>query len=233
MATTKFTVIADPRGSVGGMTFSRNAGGAYMRARVTPTNPNTPNQQIVRSAMSTLSARWVETLTEVQRIAWAAYAENVLLPNKHGDMINVGAIGMYIRSNVPRVQVGVGDLPIVDDAPTIFDLGEVGPLGITSITASSSIANITFTDSDAWVDEDASALIVYDGLSQNPSINYFKGPYNQADIVAGDSVTPPDTPALIDLVNVPAIGNKTFLRMRVSRADGRLSADFRDFGIGI
>ncbi len=233
MATTKFTVVADPRGSVGGVTFSRNAGGAYMRTRVTPTNPNTPNQQIVRSALAMLSARWVEILTPTQRTAWDTYAQNVLMPNKHGDMINVGGIGMYIRSNVPRIQLGIPVAPIVDDAPTTFDLGMFGQLAIASVTASSSIALVIFDVNDEWVDEDASHLLCYDGLSQNASINYFKGPYNLNGSEEGDSITPPTSPASFSLSNLPAVNNRTFLRFQVSRADGRLSADFRGFGTAV
>ncbi len=233
MAITKFSIIVDPRGSMDGITFSRNRGGSYMRARVVPTNPNTVYQQIVRSSMAQLASRWNDTLTPVQRVAWDTYAANVLLPNKHGDMINVGGVGMYMRSNIPRMQIGIGIAPIVDAAPTTFDLGELGGLSITSITAATKIAVIQGIDTDDWMDEVGSHLICYDSKSQNPAINYFKGPYNFNGTIEGDDIAPPTSPLNFTLFNLPVVGNQTFLRLRVSRADGRLSADFRDGKLAI
>ena len=56
MASIRFGAgIVDARGSISGQTFSRNAGGAYIRARVTGTNPNTLRQQQVRQAFAQLS----------------------------------------------------------------------------------------------------------------------------------------------------------------------------------
>ena len=216
-------------GSMGGVTASHNRGGQYLRGRAVPTNPNTSFQQTVRSAMSQLSARWVDTLTAVQRMAWDTYAASVLLPNPLGDPVNVGGIGMYIRSNVPRVQFGIGALPLVDDAPTVFDLGAFTAPGITSITASTKVAVLTFTDTDDWVGEDEAAMLIWDSDSKNPSINYFKGPYKPSGTILGASIVPPTSPANVTLIHQPVAGNRTFLKCRVSRADGRLSAIFRDY----
>ena len=44
-------LVADARGSVGGAVISRNAGGAYMRTRTTPTNPNTPIPATLRNLL--------------------------------------------------------------------------------------------------------------------------------------------------------------------------------------
>lgn len=224
MAITKLTVPGPTSGSLGGITFSHNRGGAYMRVRATPTNPNTVQQQAVRSAMASLATRWNDILSAAQRAAWDTYAFNVPLPNALGDPVNVGGVGMFMRSNVPRIQVA---LPIVDDGPTLFNLGEMGTPTILSVTATTNIASIGFVDTDEWVDEDDSALLIYNGRSQNPGINFFKGPYQFADKVVGDAITPPTTPAAIGLKFVSVVGNNTFLRIRVTRADGRLSAEFR------
>ena len=229
----KSTIIDRGSGSIGGITISRNRGGMYMRGRGLPTNPNTEFQQAVRSAAAQCASLWRNVLTEDQRIAWDLYAENVELPNAMGDPRNVGGLGMYVRSNVPRIATGIPELVRVDDAPIIFNLGDVGPLDVESATAATDIVSMAFTDTDDWVDEDASALLVYTSRAQNPSVNYFTGPYRFAGAVEGDSTTPPTTPAAIDAAFNIDVGNRTFVFARVSRADGRLSTPFRSFGIGV
>lgn len=226
-------ILESASGSIGGITASRNRGGPYMRGRAVPTNPNTPQQQAVKSAAAQLASLWRNTLTEAQRTAWDLYSENVPLPNSLGQNRVVGGLAMYIRSNVSRIASGVAGLIRVDDAPIIFNLGDVGPLTVESATAATDIVSMAFTDTDEWVDEDAAALLVYTGRAQNPSINYFKGPYRFAGAVEGDSTTPPTTPAAITAAFNIDVDNRTFVFARVSRADGRLSTPFRGFGIGV
>lgn len=229
----KSSLIESGSGSIGGITFSRNRGGMYVRGRAVPTNPNTPFQQAVKAAAAQLASLWRNVLTEAQRAAWDLYAENVELPNSLGDPRNVGGLGMYVRSNVPRIASGVAGLARVDDGPIIFNLGDVGPLTVVSATAATNTISMGFTDTDEWVDEDAAALLVYTSRANNPSINYFKGPYRFAGAVEGDSTTPPTTPAAITAAFNIDVDNKTFVFARVSRADGRLSTPFRGFGVGI
>jgi hypothetical protein len=229
----KSTIIDRGSGSIDGITVSRNRGGMYMRGRGMPTNPNTPAQQAVRSAAAQLASAWRNILTPDQRTAWDLYALNVELPNSMGDPRNVGGLGMYVRSNVPRIASGVVDLVRVDDAPIIFNLGEVGVLDVISATAATDVVSMGFTDTDEWVDEDGAGLLVYTARAQNPSVNYFKGPYGFAGAVLGDSGTPETSPVAIDAAFNIDVDNRTFVFARVSRADGRLSTPFRGFGLGV
>lgn len=65
--------IVDARGSVGGTTFSRNAAGSYMRARVKPTDPNTAAQSAQRAIIAAVSSAW-RALTSAERSAWSVFA---------------------------------------------------------------------------------------------------------------------------------------------------------------
>ncbi len=219
--------VAAISGSIGGTTFSRNRGGPYMRTRAIPVNPNTIFQQAVRSIVSQLTSLWLNTLTDSQRAAWDTYSENVPLPNSLGQPRNVGGLAMYVRSNVPRLQ---GPLPRVDDAPTIFNLGDYTAPTITVASATPSFTT-DFTDTDDWVGEDDAGLLLYGSRGQNESINYFKGPYRFADSILGDATTPPTSPVVISNPFPLAVGQRLFVRAQVARADGRLSADFRTFQI--
>ncbi len=219
----KSALVTDLSGSIGGMTASHNKGGRYFRARVVPTDPSTTFQTPLRSFMNSLSNRWVETLTQVQRDAWAVYASAVPLVNPFGDPKFVSGINMFVRSNIPRLQQV---LPQVDDAPTIFDLGDFTH-NANGVDATADEIDVNFTPADAWVGEDDAAMLVYVSRPQNASVNFFKGPYRLAGAVLGDATTPPTSPEAIALPFPVVAGQRVYYREEVTRADGRLSADFR------
>lgn len=219
----KSQVFTQASGSVGGLTYSRNAGGMYTRARAIPVNPASLQQQEVRNAIGVLTARWVETLTQAQRDDWAVYAGNVTLINRLGEALPVAPLAQYVRSNVPRIQAG---LPIVDDAPTVFDLGSFSMPGPLTATAPTGLS-LPFTNADDWANEDDAAMLIYVSRPQNPSVNFFKGPYRLAGSILGDGTTPPASPAVLVAPFPLNAGQKVFLQGRVTRADGRLSTPFQ------
>jgi hypothetical protein len=215
----KSQVFTQASGSVGGLTYSRNRGGMYTRARATPGNPNTPQQQVVRAAVAQLTSLWVGTLTQVQREAWETYATNVTLPNRLGEQVNIGALGHYIRSNVPRLQAA---LTRVDAAPTTFDLGDLSSLSLAAADASADTISVNVDVADPfWIDA-GSALLVYSSEPRNPSITYFKGPYRFGFKAVGGGV--PATPVVGAAGHaIGAAGQRIFVRAVQTLADGRLS----------
>lgn len=221
--------VATISGSVGGNTFSHNRGGPYVRLRAIPTNPNTVFQQAVRGFMSQLTVLWSTVLTAAQRAQWDAYAEAVPLPNAQGEPRNVGGLGMYIRSNVPRLQALKGR---VDDGPTNFTLAAMSNPGLLGASAASGDLTIGFINTDAWANEDDGFLFVYGSRTVNPTRNFFKGPYRFAGTVDGDAVTPPTSPATIGNPFPIVAGLNTHVRIFAATADGRVSSDFRDFILG-
>lgn len=218
----KSALVTVASGSLGGMTASHNKGGAYLRARVVPTNPATVLQEAVRGFVTFLSNAWQEVLTPDQRTSWDVYAANVPLINRLGDPVNVSGFNMYIRSNVSRKQAGFLE---VDDAPTIFDIGSFNPPDF-ALDEPADEVDVTFV-ADPWVDEDDSFMAVYASRPQAQSVNFFKGPYQLAGTIDGDSTTAPTSPAAIALPFPVAVGQRVFFRVNVLRADGRLSSPFR------
>lgn len=211
---------AELSGSIGGVTASHNKGGPYFRNRVIPVNPGTPAQNTVRGAMGELAARWTNTLDLAQRQAWDTYASNVPLLNRLGESKTVTGLNMYQRSNIPRIQNG---LPRQDDGPTTFNLGDFTLPTISDFTAPRALT-LAFTEADAWVGEDESAMLIYGSGDTGVAINFFKGPYRQyTDQLLGDVASPPTTP--FTGVNPKPIttANQVFLKVAVSRADGRYS----------
>lgn len=207
-------------GSAGGITYSRNRFGAYMRNRAVPVNPNTDRQANVRNQVRALSIAWENILTQTQRDEWETYAANVVWQNKLGQSVLLTGLNHYIRSNVPRLQVGMAR---VDAGPKIFNLG-TAELGLAA-TASEATqqATVTFDNTAAWATEDGAAEIFYAGIPRNAAIKFFGGPWRLLGPALGDSLGAPATPALMTWAWPFADGQRLWLRTRITRADGRLS----------
>lgn len=211
-------LISKASGSVGGITASHNKGGMYLRARATPTNPNTTFQQNARNAMKSLTSDWSNTLTQAQRDAWAVYAANQPFTNRLGESKNIPPHSLYVRCNSPRSQNG---LAVIDDAPTTYTLPT---FTVTSVSASEATQLITvaFASGDAWED-DGGALLVQASRPQSVGINSFTGPYRIADSIDGNAI-PPTSPQTVAVPFPVVEDQKLFLRISATNPDGRLSS---------
>jgi hypothetical protein len=214
----KSPIFAQASGSIAGLTFSHNRGGMYVRSRVTPTDPATDLQVAVRTAMTALSVRWIETLTSGQRSAWTTYAANVEMTNRLGEAVFLTGQQHYVRANIPRLQDA--QTP-VDTGPTIFDLGAFTTPTIIATNAPN--IEVNFEVTDPWVDETDSFMFVYASIEKSPTINYHKGPYRLLGGIDGDDSIPPISPQDFTPTTAQTQGNIVFVRARVSRVDGRLS----------
>lgn len=222
-------LVGQLSGSLGALTASRNRYGTYFRAKVTPVNPATPFQEVVRQAFRQLAVAWTETLTDAQRSEWDSYAQAVPLVGSDGSPVFLNGQTHYIRSNVPRLQLA---LPRVDDAPTTQNLGTFTAPTVSSLDAATESVDLAFNVADGWVSEDDAIMLVRSSRPTNPTVNFFKGPYRQSAGVLGDSGTPPTSPATITLPFAFAAGQRVHLAVAVSRADGRLTQPFRFQGLG-
>lgn len=221
--------IVDARGSLAGNTFSRNRYGAYVRARVTPVNPNSLRQSTIRSIVSAVAANWLAVLTSVQRDAWAVFAAAVPATNKLGEVINLSGFNQYMKSNIAALNV---DGTAILDAPLIFTLPGEDSAFSTEVDAGTQLITVVFDDTRDWIDETDSYLIIQAGQPVNASINFFNGPWRHAGVIAGDDTVPPTTPdSTITYPFIIGDGQRAFVRAKILKADGRLSDWFRDSSI--
>lgn len=107
---TKFgAIIVDGRGKIGGHVASKNRGGAYLRTKVTPTNPKSVAQSAVRNRLTSLSQAW-KSLTETQRSAWNAAVANFAKTDIFGDIKQPTGLNLYVKLNANLGQIGVNAL---------------------------------------------------------------------------------------------------------------------------
>jgi hypothetical protein len=225
----KSALVTEASGSMGGMVASHNRFGQYFRARAVPVNPSSIYQQIIRSVMLSLASRWSDTLTDPQREAWESYAANVQRPDALGEPRTLTGLNWYIAMNVPRIQAGGTH---VDVAPTIYTMAVLTLPTIVSATAATGILSIGFDNTDGWAGEIGGKLLVYTSPPQQPSVNFYRGPFRYAGAIAG-AVVPPTSPLPITAAFPFAVGNRVWCQFRAIRLAGRISGTFRVAKIGI
>jgi hypothetical protein len=215
-------------GKLGALVASRNRGGQYLRARVTPVNPSTSFQQAVRNFFRTLVNLWQGTLTQVQRDAWETYAGNVTVTDTLGDQRNRTGQNWYIGNNTVRLQVG---LARVDAAPTSYDTGDTGiaQMTLTSTTAGSLTLGtppVGWTTGTGTAGSETLCLYVSDAFSD--SRNFLKVPMRLA-----GTLTSPNTVGSFTLPSpIAGSNNQCAWQYRIARSDGRLSGPFRNSSAG-
>lgn len=212
--------VAAISGSLAGTTFARNRGGAYMRNRTTPLNPNSPRQNFVRTTFAGLSNAWSTELSQVQRDEWNQYAAQVPVQNRLGEQIFLTGINMYVRAN--SLLLDTGGIRR-DDGPLEFTQGPsiIPNLVVTAVTDIIDITDLgLFTPGSPDI-----GFLLSQGTTQQAGVSFFNGPFRKID---GITVTAalPVFPVLAIAAAFPFnVGQAVFLRTRAVSIDGRVGPD--------
>lgn len=142
------SLIVDGRGKIGGHVASKNRGGAYMRTKVSPSNPRTTAQLAIRNGLSTFSQGW-KALTAAQRNAWSGAVESFAKTDVFGSLKSPSGINLYIKLNQNLTEAAQTPLVLpplpagVDSPETITVTGAAGTpalsLSYTGATAPSGL----------------------------------------------------------------------------------------------
>ena len=98
-------IVVAGSGKIGGHVASKNRGGAYLRTKVTPTNPNSPAQAGARALLASLSTGW-SGLTEAERDSWNGAVKDYATTDIFGDIKNPSGINLYVKLNANLIAAG-------------------------------------------------------------------------------------------------------------------------------
>ncbi len=133
-------ILGEMAGSIAGVTFSHTKGGLSVKRRPTPTNPQTPAQQLVRSILDELARKWRDVLTDADRQDWNAFAALQTERNKLGESVNWSGQQQFIALNSRLLRTG--STAQVTSPPVS------GPPDLTSVTLTAGVgasASVAFT----------------------------------------------------------------------------------------
>lgn len=139
-------VITDSRGSLEGVTFSKNRGGSISRKRSIPTTSLTTRNSVVRSRQANLAKRWSSILTVAQRSGWVVLANANPVVDVFGNTRYLSGFQFYIRVNHIRQQSGA---VILDTAPADQTGTAIATVVVTATTVPLVSIAFTATPTDA------------------------------------------------------------------------------------
>lgn len=102
-------LITEGRNKLGDSVFARNPSGNYIRARVQPTNPQTPAQTARRNTFATYTKSW-RTLTASQIAGWNSLAAATLDHDKLGQVIRPSGLQLFMRCNLNLAMLSIAPL---------------------------------------------------------------------------------------------------------------------------
>lgn len=203
-------------GSVGGLTYSHNAGGMYSRSRATPTNPNTSAQQAARAAMSAASAQWA-AFTDANRELWNDYAAATSWTDTLGQSIQVTGFQAFCRWATlrHRASLSIGSAPPAGtsgfgEAPVAI------AIEITTPAATITISPATSDDGDVFLQLSAALSAGQSSTRQPLSLDSF------------GAVSAAATSATTTPIATLATGERRVARAVIAYDDGRVSAAYEE-----
>lgn len=103
-------IASDIRGSIDGLTFSRNRFGRVIRAKVAPVNPSSPAQDRIRQLFGDLSHLWSTGIGDDNTTAWHTAATSTTLYDSLGQSYQPTGQNLFISVNMIRRLMGESTL---------------------------------------------------------------------------------------------------------------------------
>lgn len=200
-------IVSEMRGKLNGSVFSKNRGGAYVRTKVTPVNPQTLAQGLVRATLTNLSQAW-RGLTEAQRLAWNAAVSAFTSTDIFGDIKTPSGINLYNKLNLNLA--AIGEAPI-NTPPLAVGVGYFDTLSITAAAGAGTIA-ANFTAIGDSVDQ---TVIVEATPCVSAGKNFVKSEFRQIGTFAGNAAAPQALGAMyVAKFGAMTAGKKIFVRLK-------------------
>lgn len=205
MALVKYSpLIAEARGKVGDVIFSRNTYGAYVRDYVVPVQPGSSEQVKYQGYYATVIAGW-QGLTQTQRAMWIKSAIDWSRKNVFGDGAKLTGFNLYVKLNMNRQKVGLSNftVPPIHTTPSL-----VRPVAL-SIIAFGPVMNLSVDTAPTNGNE----LIIYATPPLSAGINFVETEYRLFAIKKTGTSFSLAAAYNTFFGTFPAVGEKVFLRL--------------------
>lgn len=198
-------IVADIRNKLNGSVFSKNRYGAYVRTKVTPVNPQTASQQLVRNQLSTNSQAW-RGLTESQRLGWIAAAADFPTTDIFGNAKILSGNALYVRlnNNLNQIaQTAIADAPTPEAIPALV-------LDSVSADASTGVVSLDFTPTPVPA---GFSIVIQATPNISAGVSFVKNRYRFISYIAAAATSPQALTVPYAAVHgAPVVGMKIFIR---------------------
>lgn len=198
-------LVSEMRGKLNGSVFSRNRGGAYLRTKITPLNPQTLAQTLVRSSFTAVSQAW-KALTQQQRDAWDSSVNNFIGTDVFGDQKTPSGFNLFMKLNKNLLDVNEATLvlpPVPSAVQAFTSLAVVADTGAGTLTVTASDPNTADT-----------AVKVFATAGVSPGKSFVKSEFRQISVhaPAGTAIAVYTAQYIATFGSLPSAGLKVFIK---------------------
>lgn len=207
-------IVVDGRGKIGGHVASKNGAGAYLRTKVTPTNPQTARQSTVRALFAAITTAW-SGLTASQIAAWNEAVPNWTSTNVFGDLKKPSGKALFQRLNNQAQAAGLAGFTAVPAKMALPDAVVTAvPIGIAATTLA-----LTGADTDA-----GTQVMVFASPPVSNGTTNVKSQMRQIYVAAGDAYSATAAFAAYEAkYGAITLGMKIFIGVKYVVASGQAS----------
>jgi hypothetical protein len=215
MAKIKFgMMMTDASGKLGGQVFSKNRGGAYVRTKVTPSNPQTTAQMVIRGIFASISSAW-SYLTESNRLSFNNLVDAYASTDIFGDLRNPSGKALFQRLNQNleiSAQAQITDCVPPSAVPFANLVSALGDVGDDEI-------NITTSG-----DTTGSKVVIWATPPLSQGTTFVKNRLRQIYVTAGaNALVTEISGAYVDKYGAWTAGANIYFGVRVINANGQAS----------
>ena len=206
------SIIVAGSGKIGGHVVAKNRGGAYLRTKTTPTNPNTSYQAAARANLSQFATAWKE-LSESNRLSWANAVTQWKSTDIFGDIKNPSGINLYTKVNLNLASIA---LPGINTAPSKIEV-PFSPLLSATIDVSGNETILEFDNSNI----DGKTIQVWGTPAVSQGVSFVKNQYRAFGygvVSAGELVIGGEYAARF---GTPVAGTKVYIQCKVIESNGQ------------
>lgn len=176
-------MMTDGRGKLGGQVASKNRSGAYVRTKVTPTNPRTSAQMAVRYAFSAISKAWSSLLSPEDRQSWNESANSGVWNRTDifGDAHRPSGKNLFTSINRGYQEAG---LPMTAVVPLKADFPEI------EISRTAWDGNLVVFNGSLPALVGDSAYTVYATPALSPGVSYFANQLRKIMVIPASAPDP-------------------------------------------
>ncbi|MFQ5445942.1 MAG: hypothetical protein ACE5FF_03325 [Saprospiraceae bacterium] len=211
-------------GKINGSVAARNRGGAYLRTKVTPSNPQTAAQSTARNLMTQYAQAW-RGLTVAQRAAWNGAVDGFQTTDVFGDLRTPSGENLYIRLNI-NLEIAGGTPITTPPAPS-----SVAALDSISLAVVGGVSfDLTFAPTPIPA---STAMMVEATAGMSPGINNFNSRLRKIAVLAAATASPQDLNTQYEAkFGTTVTGQKYGVRCKqISTVTGLVSGSLKDSAI--
>lgn len=209
--------VTEFRGSIGGITYSRNAMGTYAKVRTKPRVPISTPGNFSSTILAFSSGAWAVSLTDNQRIDWNTLAANTVWQNALGENYNPTGLNLWIRATalatLANQAVQVVAPGAADEASPDFVLDN--PVG----------GGLRITDFDILASPPLGTLLTWCSGPQSLSVYSWFGPWS---FLRWDRINALAAPEVWIADGDLTLDRRYYFRFRIIREDGTASHRFHE-----